>query len=123
MGKISLKHCYIKLSHYGFNCVEHMKGNGPRSNEWAKFVKDDIAIDVYNDYNEHTKVFSMICLINGEKIAHTLGNDKPSSSDQRYMFYGFGHEQFLNIVCIGKSSEVLEAFRKIDVERTLKLLP
>jgi hypothetical protein len=39
------------------------------------------------------------------------------------MFKGFGHEQFLNIVCKGKSNEVLEAFRENDVERTLKLLP
>lgn len=122
MGAITLKHCYKKLLHYGFKCAEHMKGNGLRSNEWAKFVKDDIAIEVYNNYDEHTKVFSMICFINDEKIAHTLGN-KHSLNNHEYMFYDFSHEQFLNIVCKGKSNEVLETFRKIDVERTLKLLP
>jgi hypothetical protein len=119
MVMITLKHCYKKLLHYGFKCIEHTKG----AHEWAKFAKDDITIHIYNDYREQTKVFSMLCLINGEKIAHTLGDDNPSSSDQRYMFKGFGHEQFLNIVCKGKSNEVLEAFRENDVERTLKLLP
>ena len=117
MGRLSFKHCYKKLFHYNFVCTGHEYKNSFHS---VFYKKDNIEVI---SYSSDTTVYSLSCTIDGENVAYTLGG--PCSECvlyKLYMFSGFKFEHFLDAVCAGKNTEVMEAFRKRDVLNTLNIL-
>lgn len=117
MGRLSFKHCYKKLFHYNFVCTDHLYSDTFHT---AFFEKDNIKVTAYSFNNT---VHSLSCTIDGENVAYTLGYPGAECIEHNlYMFSGFKFEHFLNAVCAGKNTEVMEAFRKRDVLNTLNIL-
>ena len=116
MGRLSFKHCYKKLLHYNFVCDTHLYHRGFHSHF---FKKDDITVI---SYMQAGNVLSLSCIINGIDIAFTDGSQNKTSFWPTYMFSSIKFEHFLDAVCIGKNKEVIEAFRKREMENTLNIL-
>ena len=117
MGRLSFKHCYKKLFHYNFVCTDHVYKDFFHT---VFFKKDNIEVVAYSSDNT---VHSLACIIDGVDVAYTLGGPRPGNLIYRcYMFSGFKFEHFLDAVCAGKNTEVMEAFRKRDVLNTLNIL-
>lgn len=113
MSRLSFKHCYKKLFHYNFVCTDHKYRD---SFHTVCFEKDNIRV-MASSFNN--TVHSIACVIDGVDVAYTSGDN---SIYQGYMFSGFKFEHFLDAVCAGKNTEVMEAFRKRDVLNTLNIL-
>lgn len=113
MGRLSFKHCYKKLFHYNFVCTDHVYRD---SFHTVFFEKDNIKVMASSSDNT---VHCIACVIDGVNVAYTSDDNLIYQS---YMFSGFKFEHFLDAVCAGKNTEVMEAFRKRDVLNTLNIL-
>lgn len=117
MGRLSFKHCYKKLFHYNFVCTDHQYKN---SFHTVFYKKDNIEVISYSSDNT---VYNLACIIDGVNVAFTFGHPWPEYIfNNRYIFTGFKFEHFLDAVCAGKNTEVMEAFRKRDALNTLSIL-
>ena len=117
MGRLSFKHCYKKLFHYNFVCTGHEYKN---SFHTVFYKKDNIEV---KSYSSDTTVYNLSCTIDGENVAFTFGSPWPECVlNKLYMFSGFKFEHFLDAVCAGKNTEVMEAFRKREMENTINIL-